>query len=149
MNDGIGNTRWELGAPNGSTGPLSGAGDSGNAWSTNLGDYGPGSDISLRSPVIDLSGVDEAVLSFDVFRDADGVGDTASVRFLRGADLVAIGQEVILDMSVLDIDYEPIELPIAPEAIGQSMVIEFQFSSDKSADSFSGLSIDNVRVHGP
>jgi len=149
VSDGIGNTRWELGAPNGSTGPLSGAGDSGNAWSTNLGDYGPGSDISLRSPVIDLSGVDEAVLSFDVFRDADGVGDTASVRFLRGADLVAIGQEVILDMSVLDIDYEPIELPIAPEAIGQSMVIEFQFSSDKSADSFSGLSIDNVRVHGP
>ena len=89
------------------------------------------------------------MLSFDVFRDADGVGDTASVRFLRGADLVAIGQEFILDMSVFDIDYEPIGLPVAPEAIGQSMVIEFQFSSDKSADSFSGLTIDNVRVQVP
>nr|MCS5539409.1 hypothetical protein [Roseibacillus sp.] len=63
VNDATGNTRWELGSPSGSTGPLTGAGDSATAWSTNLGDYGPGSDISLRSPAFDLSGVASAELT--------------------------------------------------------------------------------------
>ena len=53
VNDGAGNTRWTLGTPAGSTGPISGADDSLNAWCTNLGDYGPNADISLRSPAID------------------------------------------------------------------------------------------------
>ena len=57
VNDGTGNTVWERGTPAGTTGPLSGADGSANAWCTNLGDYGPDSDISLRSPSIDLTGI--------------------------------------------------------------------------------------------
>ena len=149
VNDGLGNTRWELGSPDGSTGPLTGADGSANAWCTNLGDYGTDSDISLRSPAIDLTGVSEAELSFVVFRDADGFGDTAMVRFLRAGDLVALGQDFILDMSVFDSDYESIEVPVPVEAIGQSMVVEFQFISDDSMDVFSGLSLDNVKLQIP
>ncbi|MDP7494776.1 MAG: choice-of-anchor J domain-containing protein, partial [Roseibacillus sp.] len=149
VNDGLGNTRWELGSPDGSTGPLTGADGSANAWCTNLGDYGTDSNISLRSPAIDLTGVSEAELSFVVFRDADGFGDTAMVRFLRAGDLVALGQDFILDMSVFDSDYESIEVPVPVEAIGQSMVVEFQFISDDSMDVFSGLSLDNVKLQIP
>ena len=35
------------------------------------------------------------------------------------------------------------------EAIGESVVIEFNFVSDSSPDAFSGLSIDNVRMATP
>ncbi|NRB28350.1 MAG: hypothetical protein HRU37_11795, partial [Roseibacillus sp.] len=149
VNGGLGNTRWELGSPNGSTGPLTGAGGSANAWCTNLGDYGPDADISLRSPPIDFSGVAAAEVIFEAFRDADGISDTAGVRFLRAADEVLLGEEVVIDMTILDIDYTTIEVLVPEAAIGESVMIEFQFSSDSSADIFSGLSLDNIRVQIP
>jgi len=146
VNDPGGNTQWELGAPVGSTGPLTGAEDSATAWCTNLGDYGTDSDISLRSPAIDLTGVPGAVLSFEAFRDADGFGDTAEVRFLRAADQVPLGASVALDMTAFDSDFETIEIPVDAAAIGETVIIEFNFVSDGSADAFSGLTIDNVSV---
>ena len=149
VNDGLGNTRWELGSPNGSTGPLTGAGGSANAWCTNLGDYGPDADISLRSPPIDFSGVAAAEVTFEAFRDADGISDTATVRFLRAADEVLLGEEVAIDMAILDIDYTSVEILVPEAAIGESVMMEFQFSSDSSVDIFSGLSLDNIRVQIP
>ena len=146
VNDPDGNTRWELGTPAGSTGPLAGAEDSANAWSTNIGDYGPDSDISLRSPAIDLSGVGGAELTFEAFRDADGFGDTAVVRFLRAADQVQLGPATSLGMNTLDDDYVTQRIAVVPEALGERVLLEFNFGSDGSADAFSGLSIDNVRV---
>ena len=149
VNDAFGNTQWELGSPNGSTGPLSGADDSANAWSTGLGDYGIDSDISLRTPAIDLTGVAAAQLSFDAFRDADGFGDTASVRFLRSGDQTQLGEDVPIDMTVFDSDYVTIEVSVPGAAIGEAVLIEFNFTSDGSADTFSGLSLDNVNVQIP
>ncbi|MAT45814.1 MAG: hypothetical protein CMO35_00105, partial [Verrucomicrobiaceae bacterium] len=146
VNDEIGNTVWELGAPVGSTGPLEGAGGSANAWSTNLGDYGTDSDISLRSPAIDLTSVPGAELSFEAFRDADGFADTAQVRFLRASDQVQLGAAVELDMTVFDVDWTTIEIPVDPAAIGETIILEFNFISDSSADAFSGLSIDDVSI---
>ena len=64
VNDENRTTEWILGLPAGSTGPLAGANDSLNAFTTNLGDYGPGSNISLRSPEIDLSAASTAQLIF-------------------------------------------------------------------------------------
>ena len=93
-----------------------------------------------------MSGVSEAELSFKVFRDADGFGDTAAVRFLRASDLVRLGEEVPIDMQVFDDDWQTLRIPVAPEAVGESIVIEWTFTSDGSADSFSGLSIDDVLV---
>ncbi|MCH2062263.1 MAG: LamG domain-containing protein [Roseibacillus sp.] len=146
VNDENANTAWELGSPAGTTGPLAGAAESVNAWSTNLGDYGPDSDISLRSPAIDLSGIAEAELSFEAFRDADGFGDIAVVRFLRASDLSQLGEEAPIDMEVFDNDWTTIRFPVAPEAIGETVLIEWNFISDDTPDSFSGLSIDDVRV---
>ena len=146
VNDAIGSTRWELGSPSGSTGPLAGADDSATAWSTNLGDYGPNSDISLRSPAFDLSGVASAELTFKAFRDADGFGDSAVVRFLRAADFVQLGGETALDMTIFDVDYTNLEVPVPAEALGENVIIEWNFVSDGSADNFSGLSIDDIEV---
>jgi len=146
VNDATENTRWELGSPSGSTGPLTGAGDSATAWSTNLGDYGPDSDISLRSPAFDLSGVASAELTFKAFRDADGFGDSAMVRFLRAADFLQLGAETALDMTVFDSDYTSLNIPIVPEALGENVIIEWNFVSDGSADAFSGLTIDDIEV---
>ncbi len=147
VNDANGNTNWERGAPSGSTGPLTGADGSANAWSTNQGDYGPDSDISLRSPVIDLTGIPTAELSLDAFRDADGFADTASVRFLDATGLIQLGFGQPIDMTVFDGDWTTLVIPVAPEALGESIIIEINFISDSSADSFSGLSIDNVRLN--
>ena len=146
VNDAIGSTRWELGSPSGSTGPLTGADDSATAWCTNLGDYGPNSDISLRSPAFDLSGVASAELTFKAFRDADGFGDSAVVRFLRSADLLQLGAETALDMTVFDVDYTTLEVPVPTEALGENVIIEWNFVSDGSADNFSGLSSDDIEV---
>ena len=149
VNDAFGNTEWELGSPNGSTGPLSGADESANAWCTSLGDFGIDSDISLRTPVIDLTGIAAAQLSFDAYRDGDGFGDTASVRFLRSSDQTQLGVDVPIDMTVFDLDYVTTEVPVPAIAIGESVLIEFNFVSDGSADAFSGLCLDNVNVQIP
>ena len=146
VNDANGNTNWERGTPGGSTGPLTGADGSANAWSTNQGDYGPDSDIALRSPVIDLTGIPTAELSLDAFRDADGFADTASVRFLDATGLTQLGFEHPIDMTVFDGDWTNLVIPVAPEALGESVIIEINFISDNSEDTFSGLSIDNVSV---
>ena len=146
VNDANGNTNWERGTPSGSTGPLTGADGSANAWTTNQGDYGPDSDISLRSPVIDLTGIPAAELSLDAFRDADGFADTASVRFLDATGLTQLGFEHPIDMTVFDGDWTNLVIPVAPEALGESIIIEINFISDNSEDTFSGLSIDNVSV---
>ena len=146
VNDAFANTQWELGTPGGTTGPNSGANNSLRAWCTNLGDYGPDSDISLRSPAIDLTGAPTAILKFQVFRDADGEQDSGTVRFLRADDLTPLGESTDLELSVLDNDYGDFQLDVVPEALGQVVIIEWNFQSDASNDPFSGLAIDDIMV---
>ena len=118
INDGLQNTQWQLGTPAGTTGPSLGADDSANAWCTNLGDYGLNSDVSLRSPAMDLSGVASADLIFAAFRDGDGIGDTAVVRFLRALDLVQLGSDAVVDMTILDLTYTTLTIPVDAAALG-------------------------------
>ncbi len=146
VNDPEGATNWELGTPAASTGPLTGADDSTNAWSTNLGNYGPESDISLRSPVIDLTGIEAAVLSFAAYRDADVEGDRAEISFLDGQGLSPLGRIFELEMGTIDSDFVRQEIEVVPEALGQRIIIEFRFISDSTPDAYSGLTVDNVMV---
>ena len=146
VNDAFANTQWELGTPGGSTGPNSGANNSATAWSTNLGDYGPDSDISLRTPAIDLSGVTAAILKFQIRRDADGDQDSGRVRFLRAEDLTPLGASTDLELTVVDNDYVNFQLTVVPEAVGQEVIIEWNFLSDASTDFYSGISLDDILV---
>ena len=146
VSDPTSNTLWELGTPGGSTGPTTGADASATAWCTNLGDYGPDSDITLRSPVLNLSGLGGAVLKFDQFRDADGFSDAATIRFVRADDESLLGAGIPFDMSVLDNDWNPAEVEVPAEALIDGVQFEIQFTSDSTDDSFSGLSLDNFEV---
>ena len=147
VNDENDTTEWILGMPAGSTGPLTGANDSLNAFTTNLGNYGPGANISLRSPSVDLSAATSAQLAFEVFRDADGLADSASIRFLRGDSLDQLGAEVAIDMDTLDTTYQLLTIPIPQEVLGVAeVIVEWNFQSDDSQDVFSGLTIDNIVI---
>ncbi len=88
-------------------------------------------------------------LNFEAFRDADGFADSASVRFLRASDQVQLGAAISLDMTFFDASWTAQTIPIEAEAIGESIIIEFNFVSDSSPDNFSGVSIDNIAVDTP
>ena len=146
VNDLSSNTLWEIGAPSGTSGPLAGADGSANAWSTNLGDYGADSDISLFSPPIDFSGLQAAELTFDAYRDAYGFGDSAAVVFRRVGDDLQLGPSISLDMSLFDTDYVSLSFSVPDLVIGETARVEFNFISDSTPDAFSGLTIDNVLI---
>ncbi len=52
-------------------------------------------------------------------------------------------------MTIFDVDYTAIEVPVPAAAIGQSVLIEFNFVSDSTLDTFSGLCLDNILVQVP
>ena len=147
VNDTFATTLWELGTPAGSTGPVTGADKSLNAYTTNIGDYGKDSDIALRSPVIALTadGLTQATLSFQQFRDADQFGDLGTVRILKSSD-----QSVLAtfdpDLGIIDDEWTEFTTPLPANAIGEEIIVEFGFTSDASDDRFSGWSIDNVEI---
>jgi hypothetical protein len=145
IDDALGNTAWELGAPNGTSGPITGADGSANAFSTNIGDYGIDSDIFLRSPDIDLTGATAACLAFEQFRDADGFADIGTVRILKASDLSEL-QVIDPDVFALDVDFVSFSADLDPAVLGETIIIEFRYQSDNSADGFSGWTIDNVEV---
>ncbi len=88
-------------------------------------------------------------LNFEAFRDADGFADSVFVRFLRSSDQVQLGAAIPLDMTFFDARWNSQTTPVEVEAIGESIIIEFNFVSDSSPDNFSGLSIDNILVDTP
>ena len=146
MNNEVQDTKWELGTPNGTTGPRSGADGSSAAWSTNLGNYNPGADVTLRSPAVDLNGAASPSVNFRAFRDGDGVGDLAEVRFVRARDGVLLGAPLPIDMSVFDRQYVPLSFPIQLESLADELFIEIRFTSSPNPPFFSGLTIDNFEV---
>ena len=63
-------------------------------------------------------------------------------------EIVRLGEKP-MDMEVFDNDWTTIRLPVAPEAIGENVLSEWNFVSDSDPDAFSGLSIDDVEVTVP
>ena len=100
-------------------------------------------EIESKAPAVN---VDTPGPEQQAYRDADGFGDAAVVRFLRASDLSQLGGEVPIDMEVFDNDWTTIRLPVPPQAIGETVLIEWNFISDDTPDTYSGLSIDDVRV---
>ena len=60
-----------------------------------------------------------------------------------------LGAEIPIDMTAFDASWIGQTIPVEVEAIGESVIIEFNFVSDSSPDAFSGLSIDNIVVSVP
>ena len=98
----------------------------------------------VRVPLVVLGAADVERVKGD--RDADGFGDTGIVRILSASDLSELGT-FDPDLTQFDIDWNEFTIPLPGTAIGQSIIIEFKFTSDISADNFSGWSIDNVEIN--
>jgi len=152
---------WASGAPNsgGLGGSVtSGFGTSAGCWGTDLGPalpadpagaYTNGSDTSLVSPVIDLTNVPNAVLSFAEAIDI-AEGDTLVINLIEAdisGGINVIGSPLHTstpDSNILAADWST----VSDVAItgGQPVRIEWRFTGNNSDGSYIGAYIDDVVV---
>ena len=143
-------TLWELGKPTNGPGE---AHSPTRAYGTGLAkDYGDYTDVYLVSPVIDLTGLDNARLEFWSYRDCEPAVE---------GELYDWCQVMILDEDGDWLVDDPIwirggeakqwrleKAKIPAEALGQKIRLEFNFSSDGGQDNGpqSGWFIDDVTI---
>lgn len=148
----LGGTAWAHGAPNSPTqgggAVTAGAGGSAKCWATNLtGGYVASTDTSLRSPVIDLTSVTSATLSFAKSVDSQA-GHTLEVNVIDDttdtviANIIPATEDGNTSVSPWE-TVAPVALP--PAAYGQAIRIEWRFVGDGNG-SYNGAYIDNVEV---
>lgn len=142
-----GSTVWQRGAP--AVGPSTGADGSATCFGTNIqAMYGSDTDIYLRSPAIDLTaaGITSATLTMQHFIDTDLGADIGTIRVLDASALTQLGADVATGLEGLGEDWEQFPATaLPPEALGKTVILEFQFIADGSAN-FSGWYIDNVAI---
>jgi hypothetical protein len=143
-------TLWELGKPTNGPGE---AHSPTRAYGTGLAkDYGDYTDVYLVSPVIDLTGLDNARLEFWSYRDCEPAFE---------GELTDACQVWILDEDGEYLNDVPIWIrggeakqwrlekgKIPAEALGQKIRLEFSFSSDGGQDNGpqAGWFIDDVAI---
>ena len=143
-------TLWELGKPTNGPGE---AHSPTRAYGTGLAkDYGDYTDVYLVSPVIDLTGLDNARLEFWSYRDCEPAFE---------GELTDACQVWILDEDGEYLNDDPIWIrggeakqwrlekgKIPAEALGQKIRLEFSFSSDGGQDNGpqAGWFIDDVAI---
>jgi fibronectin-binding autotransporter adhesin len=148
----LGGTPWAHGAPNspsqGGGAITSGAGGSTQCWGTNLtGGYTASTDTSLRSPVIDLTSVTAATLSFAQAIDSNS-GHTLEVNVIDDttdtviANIIPAAQDGNASVSPWE-TVAPVALPGA--AYGQAVRIEWRFIGNGDG-TYNGAYIDDVTV---
>ena len=142
-----GTTVWELGTPSGGEGP--GAAQSAlNCYATNLdGPYGIDTEIWLRSPPIDLTGVGAATLNYNEWRDIEVGFDSGKVTILDAADDSEIA-EIADSIDALVDPWELTSYPVPTAALGKMIKIEWRFAAD-NINEFGGWHIDDVSVTVP
>ncbi len=150
---GAGST-WEYGEPDAEIEDViaivGGNDGSANAWGVNLtGNYATDTDTSLRSPPIDLSGLDEGSGVRLGFALAVDTADDASlvVRLIEEDGDTVVGGEVWSLTGEASAEWEeigPIDLP--EEAIGEVVRIEWHFTGPTDSIGYLGAYIDDVVV---
>ena len=139
-------TSWEHGSPS-APGPDSAFSGS-NVFATDLdAPYSPGTFASLRSPVIDLTEVNQSrslYLSFRYFLDTEFESDGAIVNILDDAGGILNADAAILFGS--QPFWSGIAIPLGNEIAGQKIRIEFNFFSDFLESESTGLIIDDLAI---
>jgi bacillopeptidase F len=125
-------TTWELGTP--TDGP--GAAHSGaKALGIDLmGNYNPGTEVLLRSPVIDLTALTGAVVEFWNYRDMDPpVGanwpDYGAVELLD-ANGESLGLPAMFTRGGTTVGWRKEQVALPAEALDRAIRLQFHFSSD-------------------
>ena len=160
---------WEFGAPNSDPNAaggavIGGANGSANAWGTVLGDGSSGSGFvasgtvaCLRTPVIDLTAITSATLTFDEALDGNdgtvgnpGAVDLTEIFVIDANTDIVIGSGPFYSESDGDInnaDWRPVGPRVLPSgAFTQPIRLEFRFTGN--SDEFLGWYIDNVSISG-
>ncbi len=138
-----GDTQWELGTPN--AGGLTAAASGDNAWGTNLAsDYSPNANLSLRSPVIDLTEIGRPILTFNYFIDSVFDVEGGQFRILNEAGMPLYTQEGIF--SGTSDDWISFELRFPTEARGQAVILEFRMLTDGDDSVGAGWYIDDIII---
>ena len=142
----FGQTQWEVGAP--TSGPGSAHGGVQVLATKLAGDYGLNQAVGYRSPVIDLSGVQAAVLQFYHYFDFEFEADTAydwGELYL----LNATGQNLLpaeaLKFESTSGGWRRVTLVLPPEALGQRIRLEFKLITD-SLNNRPGWYVDDLLI---
>ena len=144
-----GNTNWELGTPT-NVGPAE-AHSGSNAYGTTLtGNYQPLANITLTSPVVDLTGVERATLKLWHFVET-GAAEGGQIRVVNEAgDAVLAVSEVYTGSSNgwQELSFSLLRFGESQESVlGQKVRFEFRFISDDSAaDDGAGWYIDDLII---
>jgi hypothetical protein len=151
------NTVWQMGDPAGApaTGPAA-ANSAPNCYGTNLTtNYGISSATWLRSPAIDLTTATGATVTFQQWVDMDEFDnlDRGAVRVLDASGLPGTVTElgvVQADITGFLDDWAEFSADLPAAALGQSIVLEFEFVSDDD-DIFdaTGWYLDDVIIITP
>jgi len=153
-------TPWEWGTPDSDNdfGSIvtGGNGAGTKCWAVNLGDftdtgdrgfYNASTDAALHSPVIDLTAVTSATLSFAQAMDIIA-GDTVVVNYLDADNADAnVGSQIIEDIDGGSSAWEPASFEIPATAIGRNIRIEWRLTTTATID-YIGWYIDDVVVTG-
>ncbi|MBI5388149.1 MAG: immunoglobulin domain-containing protein [Verrucomicrobia bacterium] len=136
---------WQIGVPvNGPGQAVSGT----QVAATSLtGSPAPYSDCYLRSPVINLTGVSRATLTFQQWRDIypDTTFHGAIVNALDAAGTTVL-QQLSLEAGATT-GYELRTLPLPPQLLGRSIVLEFRLYTDAQVlPTEEGWYIDDVKL---
>lgn len=135
-------TIWEQGEPN--SGPLS-ARSGLQVFGTDLDAvYSRDTETWLRSPVIDLSRLTDATISFYQSYDIEPGFDFGQVSILDAEDsslIMTIGGVV----DGIDSDWERVTHHLPPAALGRGIQVEFRLRSDDIGQ-FDGWYIDDFSV---
>ena len=143
-------TEWELGKPTNGPGE---AHNATRAYGTGLGeDYEDFTDVYLISPVIDLTGKDNARLEFWSYRDCEPLIDGEYTDWCQIMILDEDGEILVDDPiwisggSAKQWRLEKAKIPA--EALGQKIRLEFSFTSDGGQDNGpqAGWFIDDVAI---
>lgn len=146
---------WQSGDPDsvgfGDNAVTTGNGGSANCWGTDIANPGyvtTGTSTFLRSPVIDLTGLGSASLSFAQALDLES-GDLAEVWIVEagGSNVIAGPIHVSADTDTSNSPWEmvaPIALP--PAAFTQPIRLEWRFSKLGGSSNYLGWYIDDIVV---
>jgi hypothetical protein len=148
----LGETQWEVGAP--TTGPGS-ARTGVNVLATKLaGNYDPSQEVAYRSPAIDLTGIESAVLQFYHYYEFEPVDELSGEAFdwgevnlldaTSGQNLLPGGATALRFTGAFR-NWRRTSYNLPPEALGKSIRVEFKLISD-IFNTFSGWYIDDMRI---
>jgi bacillopeptidase F len=127
-------TQWELGTP--ATGQGPGSAFSGSkAYGTNLdSDYEFNTNIFLRSPVIDLTGICQATLTYQGYQDMEPLIDGLFFDFMEIRILDLNGQGIqnssVRKRAGSTDGWRKEKLRLPSEVLDRRIMIEFSFHSD-------------------